>query len=153
MDSGMTIALGSYRLPEDRYYDRETHLWIRVERAPTVRCGFDPLGAETCGDIVAVSFEPPGFRVRRGEAFGHLEAAKFVGPLIAPISGTVAGHNSAVLANPGLLNSAPLANWLVELESRDLESERAGLLYGEEQIRPWFEAELRRFKESGMIAE
>lgn len=141
------------QLPEDRYYDPETHLWIRIERPKRARCGFDPLGSETCGDIVAVSFEPVGAKVPKGEAFGHLEAAKFVGPLIAPISGTVAGHNSALLANPGLLNSEPLASWLVEFESLSLEADVARMLHDPVRVRAWYEAEIRRFKEQGMIAE
>ena len=81
------IAVNGYRLAADRYYDRETHLWVDIGASAAVRCGFDPLGSETSGDIVAVSFEPVGARVERGEAFGSLEAAKFVGPMIAPLSG------------------------------------------------------------------
>ncbi len=153
MEPAKLIAVGPYRLPEDRYYDTETHLWVRIERPKRARCGFDPLGSESCGDIVAVSFEPVGAKVRKGEAFGQLEAAKFVGPLIAPISGTIAGHNPHVLANPGLLNSAPLASWLIEVESLSIENDVAGYLHDAERIRPWFEAEVRRFKEQGMVAE
>ncbi len=147
------VTVDAYRLPADRYYDPATHLWVRIERPKRARCGFDPLGSETCGDIVAVSFEPVGSKVGRGEAFGHLEAAKFVGPLIAPVSGTIAGHNPKLLANPGLLNSAPLESWLVDFDSLSLEDEVAGLLHEREQIRSWFAAEVRRFKEQGMVAE
>ncbi len=81
----------------------------------TGRCGLEPAEAEATGDIVALSLVPIGTRVARGDAFGSLEAAKFVGPLIAPASGVVRAHNAAVLASPGLVNRDPLGAWLVEI--------------------------------------
>lgn len=148
-----SIAVGPYRLAVDRHYETKHHLWIAAVGADRVRCGFDPLGAETAGDIVAIAFEPVGTRVERGAAYGSLEAAKFVGPLVAPVGGTILAHNSEVIANPALLNADPLAHWLVEIA---LDSPLAGLgdlVTGAGPVREWFEAEMRRFKEKGMIAE
>ena len=101
------FRVGSYTLAADRYYDQETHLWVDLVSETRCRCGFDPLGAETCGDIVAVSFEAVGSVIARGEGFGNLEAAKFVGPLLAPLSGRVLEVNDAVLRTPSLLNESP----------------------------------------------
>lgn len=144
----------SHQLLEGRYYDPATHLWIGLESATRARCGFDPLGAETCGDIVAVSFEPVGSKIPAGEAFGTLEAAKFVGPLISPVAGTIASHNHAVVAHPGLINDAPLRNWLVELDSIGLEAEvEERLLHRRREIADWYRLEIERFKSQGMIAE
>ena len=58
-----TLTIGPYELSLGRHYDPETHLWIApTESGTTHRVGFDPLGAETSGDIVAISVEPAGMR-------------------------------------------------------------------------------------------
>lgn len=147
-----SIAVNGYRLAAGRHYDRETHLWVEVLASGAARCGFDPLGSETSGDIVAVAFEPVGQNVERGEAFGSLEAAKFVGPLIAPLSGTIRAHNDALIARPGLLNQDPLAHWLIEIEPDRLEDELPLLLHDAGELRVWFEREIERFKQDGMVA-
>lgn len=150
MASSQAFELLGYRLEADRGYDPETHLWVHRCGPADVRVGFDPLGRETSGDIVAISFVAVGTRVDRGGELGSLEAAKFVGPLIAPVAGIVRVHNQAVVADPGLLNEDPMAHWLVELE---LDGEPAGLLHGEADVAGWFAAEVARFRAQGAIAE
>ncbi|MDH3253859.1 MAG: hypothetical protein OEM62_02625 [Acidobacteriota bacterium] len=135
-----------------RYFDRETHLWVKTMSREVVRCGFDPLGAETSGDIVAVSFEPPGTRIERGAAFGSIEAAKFVGPLLAPVSGSIIRHNHEVAAEPGLINADPQAHWMIEIEPDALDVELGELLHGEEAVREWFAAERKKFEHEGLLA-
>jgi len=147
------FAVGPYRLATELHYDEATHLWVGLEAAGAARCGFDPLGSETVGDIVAISFEPVGTTLTRGQAFGSLEAAKFVGPLIAPLSGRITAHNPVVLDRPGLLNQDPLENWMIRLELADAEREFPLLRHGQERVSAWFAAEMDRFKRRGMIAE
>ncbi len=153
MTTPTLFEVDGYRLAADRYYDEATHLWVAADVTGTARCGFDPLGSETSGDVVAVSFEPLGRRVARGEAFGSLEAAKFVGPLIAPLTGTIRAHNDAVVENPGLVNQDPLAHWLVEIEPEHPGDELPLLLRDPEAVGAWFRREVERFRTQGMVAE
>ncbi len=153
MTTRETFQIGSYSVAGDLHYDRETHLWVLPDGDGVARCGFDPLGAETSGDIVAVEFDPIGRVMARGDAFGSIEAAKFVGPLVAPLSGTIRAHNMAVLGNPALLNEGPLDHWMIEIEPSDLDSELGGMVTGEAAVRSWFEAEVARFRSRGMLAE
>jgi glycine cleavage system H protein len=147
------IEVGGYRLRADRHYDAERHLWVEVQPGSRLaRVGFDPLGRETSGDIVEVSLGEAGVRVSQGEPFGNVEAAKFVGPLQAPVSGVIRGRNAQVLSRPGVLNTDPNESWLVELEMSD-GTELSGLLTGEDQLRPWFAAEIERFRQQGAVAE
>lgn len=148
----MSLEVAGYRLRAERLYDSETHLWVEPRPRTRARVGFDPLGAETCGDIVVLSFAERGSSVRRGEPFGDVEAAKFVGPLVAPVSGVVAAHNDALTDSPWLVNEEPFAHWLVELELAD-PGELGELLEGEERVAAWFEAEVERFRTKGAIAE
>jgi len=146
------FVIGSQRLLLEAYYDA-SHLWVLPDGRRGARCGFDPLGAETAGDIVAVSFEPVGTTVARGGEFGSLEAAKFVGPLISPVSGKITAHNEEVIAQPTLLHDDPATHWLFEIELTNAAAELPVLRRGEADVRAWFESETARFKEQGMIAE
>jgi glycine cleavage system H protein len=155
----LRIAVGGFELALDRHYDRQTNLW--VQRQPggggrrAVRVGFDPLGCATAGDLVAVSFCPAGTALRRGEAFGTIEAAKLVGPLAAPVAGTLIRHNQAVAEDPTLVAQAPLEHWLVELEldpGVDLSSE-PGLVAEPDAVQAWFAEAVRRAREDGRLAE
>lgn len=148
----VTFDVAGYELVADRRYDPATHMWVELDSEGLVLIGLDPLGRETSGDVVALSLRDPGTAVRRGEPFGDLEAAKFVGPLIAPVSGTVAACNEAVLCDPGVLNVDPASNWLVALDGVDA-AELDGMLRGEAEVAPWFAAEVQRFRTQGAIAE
>ena len=148
------IEVAGYRLDAARYYDAKSHLWAEPRAGiGLARIGFDPLGRETTGDVVEVSFVDAGTRVRRGDAFGSIEAAKYVGPLEAPVSGVVGAGNQEVLDRPGLLNEDPNeAGWLVGVQLAD-SSELSQLLTGEDQLRPWFAAEVERYRRQGAVAE
>lgn len=152
MSSGW-FEVGGYRLSAERHYDPERHFWVELEGGSArVRIGFDPLGRETRGDVVELSLSEPGSQVGRGKPFGTLEAAKFVGPLESPVSGTVVGVNQAVLGNPRLLNEDTDANWMIEIELAD-HSALDMLLQGEEHVRPWFAAEIEKYRRQGAVAE
>lgn len=140
------------RLIREAYFD-DSHLWILPRAGGAARCGFDPLGVETSGDIVALSFEPVGTSFERGDAFGSIEAAKFVGPLIAPVAGTLTAHNPDVLARPALLHADPAGRWLVELRLADARRDLPRLRHGEEAVRNWLTGETERFRREGMLAE
>ncbi len=146
------IIVAGYELALDRSYDPETNLWVTAHAGGRVRIGFDPLGAETTGDIVTISFAPTGTRVRRGEPVATVEAAKFVGPLATPVSGTLVAVNDAVAATPGVVNADPLGSWLVELDDVDT-AELDALLSDEQAIATWFAAAVERFRREGAIAE
>lgn len=147
------IEIDGYPLVLDRAYQPDDHLWVQPLEGGRVRIGMDPLGVETSGTLAQLAFEPVGATVARGEPFGSLEAAKFVGPLVAPISGTIAAHNDDALADPSLVERDPFgAGWLVELAPSALEEELGFLLRGD-PVRPWFEGKLADYRLRGVIAE
>jgi len=148
----VTFDVAGYELLADRRYDPATHMWVDLGEDGHARIGLDPLGRETSGDVVALSLREPGTVVQRGQPFGDLEAAKFVGPLIAPVSGAVSACNELVLADPGVLNVDPARHWLVAVGPLDV-AELDGMLRGEAEVAPWFAAEVERFRTQGAIAE
>jgi glycine cleavage system H protein len=152
MAAAATFTVNGYELASDRRYDPDTNLWIAEHGEGRVRVGFDPLGAETTGDIVAISFVASGTRLARGTTFATIEAAKFVGPLAAPTGGTLVDANDDVVAAPGSINADPFNAWLVELTDVD-RTDLERLLCGEQAVASWFASAVERFRRQGAIAE
>lgn len=148
------VNIGAYTLRLDRMFDAENHFWVQVIAGSRVRIGMDPLGLEVSGTLAQLAFVPVGSPVRRGEPFGNLEAAKFVGPLISPIAGMVVAHNTDALRDPGLVEREPFgAGWLVEIEAADMAADRAVLLEGPDRVLPWFERKIEEYRLKGVLAE
>lgn len=145
--------VSGYRIALDRSYDPETHLWVCVLAPDRVRIGMDPLGVETSGTLAQLSFLPAGSSLRRGQAFGGLEAAKFVGPLVAPLTGEVLVCNDAVLRNPGLPEVDPFeTGWLIELRPTALAAELPLLVSGS-AVPAWFADRLAEYRLRGVVAQ
>jgi glycine cleavage system H protein len=143
-----------YRLAMERAYDPDTDIWVQVRRPGRVRLGIDPLGVETAGTLAQIALEPVGVTVARGQPLGTMEAEKFVGPLAAPLSGTVLARNEAAEADPGLVQRDPLGDgWLIELAPQDLSGEGALLIRGPDRIRDWFVAKVADYRLKGVLAE
>ncbi len=153
VDESAFADVGGYRVALDRSYDADTHVWVSVLTPERVRIGMDPLGVETSGTLAQLSFQPVGTTLRRGQPFGGLEAAKFVGPLTSPLTGEVLLCNDAVLANPGLPEVDPFdAGWLIELRPSALQDELSLLVSGPD-ITQWFADRLADYRLKGVVAQ
>lgn len=150
--TGPTFTVEGYELAADRRYDPDANLWVAEYAPGRVRIGYDPLGAEITGDVVSISFVEVGSTIRRGEPLATVEAAKFVGPLNAPVGGVVVAVNTWLLGSPGAINVDPFGAWLVEL-GRAAPVELDLLLAGEVAVTSWFTSAVRRFREQGALAE
>jgi glycine cleavage system H protein len=147
------IEVAGFGVALDRAYEGTGHFWVSMVGPDRARIGMDALGVETSGTIAQLAFLPVGEHLKRGEAFGSLEAAKFVGPLTSPLSGTVSATNDAVVADPALVERDPYgAGWLVELDLAD-PGELSDLVSGSQAIKVWFEAEVEDYRMKGVLAE
>jgi glycine cleavage system H protein len=139
-----------FHLPDDLCYDRKEHTWARPED-DGVRVGLDAFGVCAAGTVAYVKLSPAGRRVQKGRAFGSLEAGKYVGPLKAPVGGTIAAVNQEVFTNPGLLNVDHYERgWLVVLTPDNLAQDVADLVHGPD-VQPWLEAEVLEYEQKGML--
>jgi glycine cleavage system H protein len=144
-------SIAKYVLPDDLYYDRDSHLWLRRD-GDTVTLGLDMLGQESMGDLAYVAFEPVGEDVQRGDPLGSLEAAKMVAPILAPISGKIVNRNDAVARQPHLVNESPYdRGWLLVVEPTRWYDEAKDLLSGAENIHAFLASEIKRYREQGWI--
>lgn len=148
----MTIQLdfGGYELRLDRSYDPLTHLWVQDIGGGRARVGFDALTADTYGALAQLAMSPVGTSVQRGDQFGSLEAAKFVGPLTAPVCGVITAINADVLADPETVLRDPYGlGWLAEFALSDPASD----LVDGEDARSWFAREVAAYRDKGLVAE
>jgi glycine cleavage system H protein len=147
------IEVAGFGVALDRAYDGTGHFWVLMVGPDRARIGMDALGTETSGTIAQLAFLPVGEHLKRGESFGSLEAAKFVGPLTSPLSGTVSATNDAVVVDPALVERDPYGEgWLIELDLAD-PGELSDLVSGSQPIKVWFEAEVEDYRMKGVLAE
>ncbi len=144
-------SFDKYYLPDDLYYDRDSHIWARYQDGKIV-LGLDMLGQESMGDLAYISFEPAGREVQRGQVIGSIEAAKMVAPLVAPVSGRIVDKNDQVARTPNLIRDHPYdEGWLVVMELTDWETESAQLISGPSRISRFLLQETARYREQGWI--
>jgi len=96
------------------------HEWVAVD-GDIATVGITAYAAEKLGDVVYVDLPKVGSTVTGGTVVGEIESTKSVGELFAPVNGTVAEANSAVVDAPELVNSDPFGEgWLVKVRFTEL---------------------------------
>ena len=87
---------------------------------PDGTVGISPYAQEQLGDVVFVELPQLGQKLQRGDQAAVVESVKAASEIYAPASGTVVAVNSELSAEPGLINSAPLAaGWIFKLALDD----------------------------------
>jgi glycine cleavage system H protein len=105
--------------PDELQYTAE-HEWVLVD-GDTATVGITAYAAEKLGDVVFVELPAVGSDVAEGAVVGEIESTKSVGELFAPVNGTVAEANQAVVDAPELLNSDPYGDgWLIKVTFSEL---------------------------------
>jgi len=96
------------------------HEWVLVD-GDTATVGITAYAADKLGDVVFVELPAVGSTVASGSIVGEIESTKSVGELFAPVDGTVAEANSAVVDDPSLVNSDPFGEgWLIKVTFESL---------------------------------
>ena len=122
-----------YNMPDDLIYHEED-TWIKVED-DKVRIGMTDFFQKAAGDIVYVDLPFEGDDVQQGEPFGKAQSSKWIGKLIAPISGTIEEVNYELDSDSTIINKDPYGEaWVIVLAPSDLEGEREGLIEGLEAV-------------------
>lgn len=150
-DTGVVIE--GFQFRTDRAYEPREGMWVLAVGGGVHRIGFNALTADSYGALAQLVLGAADRPVVRGAEFGSLEAAKFVGPLISPLSGTVRAVNDAALEDPGLVLASPYDDgWLLEIEVGDDDPDLERLLTGD-QARRWFARSVAEHREKGLVAE
>lgn len=102
-------------VPDDLKY-AETHEWVRIE-GDIATVGITDHAQAELTDIVYA--EPPkaGTQVQAKASAAVVESVKAASDIYAPVSGEIVEGNSAVEANPSLLNTDPFGEgWLFKVK-------------------------------------
>ena len=102
-------------VPEGLRYTKD-HEWAKLE-SERIRIGITDFAQDQLTDVVYVELPPIGKTVKQGEPIGTVESVKAVSEIFAPISGTVADVNKALVDKPELVNKDPYGEgWMVVLD-------------------------------------
>ena len=97
------------------------HEWIVLGDDGLATVGITDHAQNALGDIVFVELPEPGRNVATGEACAVVESVKAASDIYAPLSGTVAEVNQAIVDEPGLVNSgAEGEGWFFKLRLADV---------------------------------
>jgi glycine cleavage system H protein len=97
----------------------ESHEWVRLD-GDVATVGISDHAQNALGDVVFVDLPEAGRVVEAGEAVAVVESVKAASDIYAPIAGTIAAVNDALVDNPALVNSAPMGEgWFFTITPRD----------------------------------
>jgi glycine cleavage system H protein len=96
------------------YFTKE-HEWIAVE-GDSATVGITDYAQAQLGDVVFVEVPSAGTKVAKGKEAAVVESVKAASDVYAPVSGDVTEGNSALEADPALVNSSPEGDgWFFKL--------------------------------------
>ena len=138
----MAVIKG-YNFPDELYY-HEDHSWVRVEDDGTVTIGMNDFFQQAAGDITYVDLPFEGDEVEAGEVCGKVQSSKWIGKLVAPVSGEITEVNEALDSDSTLINKDPYGEgWIVKISPTNLDEELAKLMTVN-TLTPWLEKEIKR---------
>ncbi len=107
-------------VPDDLLYTPEHEYVARTGDPAVVRIGITDYAQGELGDVVFVNLPKRGDTLTGHQAFGTIEAVKAVSELYSPAGGTVAEINSALDADPAVVNRDPYGEgWMISLRLSD----------------------------------
>ena len=140
----MAVVKG-YNMPDELYYHKD-HSWAKVD-GKKVTVGMNDFFQKEAGDVVFVDLPDTEEEVSQGEVCGKIQSRKWIGKLVAPVSGEIVETNEALEDDTSLINSDPYGKgWVLVIEASDLEAELANLMQGSALI-SFLEAEVKRAEE------
>ena len=134
-----------YNMPDELYYHEE-HSWARVD-GNTVTVGMNDFFQQEAGDIVFVDLPEEEDDVSQGEVCGKIQSRKWIGKLVAPVSGEIAEVNEDLEDDTSLINTDPYGKgWILKIEVEELDDELGSLMQGE-ALAAFIEKEIQRAEE------
>ncbi len=105
----------------------EEHEWLKLD-GDEVTVGITEHATEQLGDLVFVELPDEGKTVVRGDEVVTIESVKAASDITAPLDGQITEVNTAIVANPALVNEDPMEDgWFFKMTLAD-PSEFDGLM-------------------------
>ncbi len=140
----MAIIKG-YNMPDELYYHEEDS-WARVD-GTKVTVGMTDFFQKEAGDIVFADLPDEEDEVSQGEVCGKIQSRKWIGNLIAPVSGEIVEINEDLEEDTSLINTDPYGKgWIIVIKASDLDSELEDLIHGDAII-SFIERQIKKAEE------
>jgi len=137
-----------YDMPDELFYHEE-HSWAKVEGVK-VTVGMSDLFQKEAGDIVFVDLPEEEDEVSQGETCGKIQSRKWIGKLVAPVSGEITEINEEMEEDTSLINTDPYGEgWILVIEAEDedeLQAELENLIHGD-AVQGFVEQEIAKAEE------
>lgn len=133
----MTTVNGC-EVPDDLFYMVDKHVWAKELEGGKLRVGMTAAAVQLAGGkFVAVTPKRKALEqeLAQGKSMAIVESSKFVGPVPAPVSGTLVTINEQVAGDPDLVSQDPYgAGWIAEIQPSNWDGEKASLASGPDGI-------------------
>jgi len=142
----MRLEIDHCEFPDDRLYDLDTNVWIRIDEKKIATLGITSVRAALAGKLKQVKFKPIGTLLERGRSVATIESIKYFGAVRTPITGKLIEVNSALESNGKIASDHPYdEGWFVRIQPSHLDEEIQTLIQprtNEENIR----SQIREFR-------
>ncbi len=144
-------TIQGYNMPDELYYHAD-HSWARID-GDTVMIGMSDFFQKEAGDIVFIDLPEEEDDVEQGEVCGKIQSRKWIGKLVAPVSGEIVEINEELEEDTSLINTDPYGEgWILKIEASDLDEELDNLMQGDALV-SFIEKEIARAEEEKAKAE
>src|SRR4030043_926856 len=122
-------TIKGYNMPDELYYHKD-HSWARLD-GTKVTVGMNDFFQKEAGDVVFVDLPDTEEEARQGAVCGKIQSRKWIGKLVAPVSGEILENNEAIEEDTSLVNSDPYGKgWILVIEASTLDEELGNLMKG-----------------------
>jgi glycine cleavage system H protein len=98
------------------------HEWLKLN-GDVATVGITEHAATMLGDLVFVELPEVGAKLTKGDGAAVVESVKAASDVFAPLAGEVVEVNPAIVKDPSLVNSDPLAaGWFFKLKLADVKA-------------------------------
>ena len=116
----LIFEMGLYKaaFPTDRLYS-DIHFWLQPLENGRTRCGLSAYAARLLTDLFRIDWKVyVGETLQREQVLGEVESTKASSELYSPMAGKLTDINTALVEDPSLLGLDPYDAWLLEYESK-----------------------------------
>jgi glycine cleavage system H protein len=102
-------------IPAD-FLHTAAHEWLQALPDGTFAVGISHAGQDMLGDIVFCGEAAVGKTLKAGDTCAIVESVKAASDVHMPIAGEVIAFNSAIEADPAVLNANAYGTWIVKIK-------------------------------------
>lgn len=107
--------MSSAHIPPD-FLHTAAHEWLHALPDGNYAVGISHAGQDMLGDIVFCGEAGVGKTLKAGDTCAVVESVKAASDVHMPIDGEVIAYNSAIDADPAVLNASAYGTWIVHIK-------------------------------------